>query len=101
MTGQCEPAARPGFGSGRQPRTSATRPPPGQDPASWKTRPATPKRMTPLNRRNPLSNRPVSAQVVQSTAQWGGRTPKAGGRELDGRTWDQVPAAGAGKEAAP
>lgn len=24
--------------------------------------------------------------------QWGGRTPKAGGRELDGRTWDEVPA---------
>lgn len=26
--------------------------------------------------------------------QWGGRTPKAGGRELDGRTWDEMPAAG-------
>jgi protein gp37 len=25
--------------------------------------------------------------------QWGGRTPKAGGRELDGRTWDEWPAA--------
>jgi protein gp37 len=24
--------------------------------------------------------------------QWGGRTPKAGGRELDGRTWDELPA---------
>jgi protein gp37 len=23
--------------------------------------------------------------------QWGGRTPKTGGRELDGRTWDQMP----------
>lgn len=23
--------------------------------------------------------------------QWGGRTPKAGGRELDGRTWDEMP----------
>jgi protein gp37 len=23
--------------------------------------------------------------------QWGGQTPKAGGRELDGRTWDQLP----------
>jgi protein gp37 len=23
--------------------------------------------------------------------QWGGRTPKAGGRQLDGRTWDEVP----------
>jgi protein gp37 len=25
--------------------------------------------------------------------QWGGRTPKSGGRVLDGRTWDQMPAA--------
>jgi protein gp37 len=25
--------------------------------------------------------------------QWGGRTPKAGGRELDGRTWDEFPVA--------
>jgi protein gp37 len=24
--------------------------------------------------------------------QWGGRTPKTGGRELDGRTWDEFPA---------
>ena len=24
--------------------------------------------------------------------QWGGRTPKAGGRVLDGRTWDEAPA---------
>jgi len=23
--------------------------------------------------------------------QWGGRTPKAGGRELDGRIWNQMP----------
>ena len=23
--------------------------------------------------------------------QWGGRTPKAGGRMLDGRTWDELP----------
>ena len=23
--------------------------------------------------------------------QWGGRTPKAGGRMLDGRTWDEWP----------
>ncbi|MGH3627688.1 MAG: DUF5131 family protein [Sciscionella sp.] len=28
--------------------------------------------------------------------QWGGRTPKSGGRELDGRTWDEMPAALAG-----
>lgn len=25
--------------------------------------------------------------------QWGGHTPKAGGRELDGRTWDEMPQA--------
>lgn len=25
--------------------------------------------------------------------QWGGRTPKTGGRELDGRTWEELPAA--------
>jgi protein gp37 len=25
--------------------------------------------------------------------QWGGRTPKSGGRQLDGRTWDQMPTA--------
>ncbi len=25
--------------------------------------------------------------------QWGGRTPKSGGRDLDGRTWDEMPAA--------
>ncbi|MBP2330605.1 protein gp37 [Kibdelosporangium banguiense] len=31
--------------------------------------------------------------------QWGGRTPKAGGRELDGRTWDEMPA-GSGSTAA-
>ena len=23
--------------------------------------------------------------------QWGGRTPKAGGRDLEGRTWDELP----------
>ncbi|MEV6984208.1 phage Gp37/Gp68 family protein [Sphaerisporangium sp. NPDC051017] len=28
--------------------------------------------------------------------QWGGRTPKAGGRILDGRTWDQMPSRGPG-----
>ena len=26
--------------------------------------------------------------------QWGGRTPKAGGRELDGATWDEYPESG-------
>jgi protein gp37 len=51
-----------------------------------------------------IGARPVNADWVRdlrdrSTAtttafffkQWGGRTPKAGGRELDGRTWDEYP----------
>jgi protein gp37 len=29
--------------------------------------------------------------------QWGGRTPKAGGRHLDGRTWDEYPTAESGR----
>jgi protein gp37 len=29
--------------------------------------------------------------------QWGGRTAKAGGRELDGRTWDELPPAARGR----
>lgn len=32
-----------------------------------------------------------SADVAYFFKQWGGRTPKAGGRELDGRTWDEMP----------
>ncbi|MBF6298996.1 DUF5131 family protein [Nocardia amamiensis] len=31
------------------------------------------------------------AFVVQSTGQWGGRTPKQHGRILDGQTWNQMP----------
>jgi protein gp37 len=34
----------------------------------------------------------LSAGVPFFFKQWGGRTPKSGGRVLDGRTWDQVPA---------
>lgn len=34
----------------------------------------------------------VRHQVAFFFKQWGGRTPKAGGRELDGRLWDQRPA---------
>lgn len=30
-------------------------------------------------------------QVAFFHKQWGGPTPKAGGRELDGRTWDEMP----------
>ena len=33
----------------------------------------------------------VDAGVAFFHKQWGGRTPKAGGRELDGRTWDAMP----------
>jgi protein gp37 len=33
----------------------------------------------------------VSHRVKFFHKQWGGRTPKAGGRELDGRTWDEIP----------
>lgn len=32
------------------------------------------------------------ADVAFFFKQWGGRTPKANGRELDGRTWDEMPA---------
>lgn len=31
-------------------------------------------------------------EVVFFWKQWGGRTPKAGGRALDGRTWEEYPA---------
>lgn len=31
------------------------------------------------------------ADVAFFFKQWGGRTPKANGRELDGRTWDGMP----------
>lgn len=34
----------------------------------------------------------ISADVAFFFKQWGGRTPKSGGRELDGRTWDEMPA---------
>jgi len=38
-----------------------------------------------------LRNSCVAAGVAYFFKQWGGRTPKAGGRELDGRTWDEMP----------
>lgn len=34
----------------------------------------------------------LHAEVAFFFKQWGGRTPKANGRELDGRTWDEMPA---------
>ena len=38
-----------------------------------------------------LRDQCVAAGVPFFFKQWGGRTPKAGGRELDGRTWDDMP----------
>ena len=38
-----------------------------------------------------LRDQCVEAGVKFYFKQWGGRTPKAGGRELDGRTWDEFP----------
>lgn len=38
-----------------------------------------------------IRDRCVDAGVAFFFKQWGGRTPKANGRELDGRTWDQFP----------
>jgi len=40
-----------------------------------------------------LRDRCVADSVAFFFKQWGGRSPKAGGRELDGRTWDELPAA--------
>jgi hypothetical protein len=37
------------------------------------------------------SKRHPDEEMVQSTVQWGGATPKSGGRMLDGRTWDEMP----------
>lgn len=41
-----------------------------------------------------LRDRCAAVGVAFFFKQWGGRTPKAGGRLLDGRTWDGVPARG-------
>jgi protein gp37 len=38
-----------------------------------------------------LRDAAVAARVPFFFKQWGGRTPKAGGRTLDGRTWDEMP----------
>jgi protein gp37 len=38
-----------------------------------------------------LRDQCTTAGVPFFFKQWGGRTPKAGGRELDGRTWDDMP----------
>jgi protein gp37 len=38
-----------------------------------------------------LRDQCVAADTAFFFKQWGGRTPKAGGRSLDGRTWDEMP----------
>jgi protein gp37 len=38
-----------------------------------------------------LRDRCQQERVAFFHKQWGGRTPKAGGRQLDGRTWDELP----------
>ena len=43
-----------------------------------------------------LRDQCLEANVKFFFKQWGGRTPKAGGRELDGRTWDDLPARAVG-----
>ena len=43
-----------------------------------------------------LRDRCVRLGIPLFFKQWGGRTPKAGGRLLDGRTWDQYPQPQAG-----
>jgi protein gp37 len=40
-----------------------------------------------------IRDRCQTAGVAFFHKQWGGRTPKAGGRLLDGRTWDEMPPA--------
>ncbi|WP_419946655.1 DUF5131 family protein [Candidatus Poriferisodalis sp.] len=40
-----------------------------------------------------LRDRCTAAGVAFFFKQWGGRTPKAGGRELEGEVWDEMPAA--------
>jgi protein gp37 len=39
-----------------------------------------------------IRDRCINARVPFFFKQWGGRTPKQGGRVLDGRTWDELPA---------
>ncbi len=38
-----------------------------------------------------IRDRCVEAEVAFFHKQWGGRTPKAGGRDLDGQIWDEMP----------
>ena len=45
-----------------------------------------------------VRDRCVASGVAYFHKQWGGRTPKAGGRMLDGRTWDELPHLGKSEE---
>jgi protein gp37 len=47
-----------------------------------------------------LRDRCIDAEVAFFFKQWGGRRPKSGGRELDGRTWDEMPATQAAQDLA-
>jgi protein gp37 len=47
-----------------------------------------------------VRDRCVAEGVAYFHKQWGGRTPKAGGRMLDGRTWDELPAQSKSQEQA-
>jgi protein gp37 len=38
-----------------------------------------------------IRDRCIASNVAYFHKQWGGRTPKVGGRVLDGRTWDEFP----------
>ncbi len=38
-----------------------------------------------------IRDRCLAENVAFFHKQWGGRTPKAGGRDLDARTWDEIP----------
>lgn len=48
-----------------------------------------------------LRDRCTQAGVAFFHKQWGGRTPKTGGRLLDGRTWDEMPGAKSEVESLP
>jgi protein gp37 len=45
-----------------------------------------------------VRDRCLAHNVAYFHKQWGGRTPKAGGRLLDGRTWDEFPDSGRSPE---
>lgn len=53
--------------------------------SGWHNRPCEPAWVSDLR------DRCNDADVAFFLKQWGGRTPKAGGRLLEGRTWDEMP----------